>query len=398
MIEILEKENCCGCSNCMNVCPTHCISMAYEDGFIFPKVNKEKCIGCGLCEKKCPMLTKGTNNPIKSIIIARTKNADDLKNATSGGVATCFAKQFFLNGGTVVGVKLDNNNIARHVVADSIKCIYDFMGSKYVQSDMDTVVNEIRKITNSGGKVLFIGTPCQAAAVNRIVENKNNLYLIDFVCRAVASPVVFRDYLFEKEKHYESKVINVNFREKAYGYHNSVMAVYFENGKVYRKSGRIDEFHKLFFDGLSIRKSCENCSFRELERCSDLTLFEAWNAEKYTLNDDNRGFSSIAIRTEKGLELITGIQHEISQYKADMDFSLKNDGFYMNHQIPVNKNRDYFFEFYRKNGFQKANKFYLNISLVDRMFEITKPILYKTGLLFRLKKIKAYYLRCRKGE
>ena len=50
MIEIKNKENCCGCEACANICPKHCITMVEdEEGFKYPKVDKEKCINCKLC-------------------------------------------------------------------------------------------------------------------------------------------------------------------------------------------------------------------------------------------------------------------------------------------------------------------------------------------------------------
>ena len=56
MIRISEKESCCGCSACMNICPKKCISMeADSEGFLYPKVDEKRCVDCHLCEKVCPV-------------------------------------------------------------------------------------------------------------------------------------------------------------------------------------------------------------------------------------------------------------------------------------------------------------------------------------------------------
>jgi len=54
--ETREKNQCCGCAACSDVCPTGCISMqADEEGFCYPQKNDAQCIRCGRCETVCPM-------------------------------------------------------------------------------------------------------------------------------------------------------------------------------------------------------------------------------------------------------------------------------------------------------------------------------------------------------
>ena len=49
-----EKNTCCGCTACMNICPKHAITMVKdEEGFLYPVINQEKCVECGLCKKVC---------------------------------------------------------------------------------------------------------------------------------------------------------------------------------------------------------------------------------------------------------------------------------------------------------------------------------------------------------
>ena len=59
MIKITEKEACCGCAACQQICPKKCISMsADEQGFLYPVVQVESCIDCHLCEKVCPVINQ----------------------------------------------------------------------------------------------------------------------------------------------------------------------------------------------------------------------------------------------------------------------------------------------------------------------------------------------------
>ena len=39
MIRILEKNKCCGCGACMQICPIKCIQFIHDnEGFFYPKV------------------------------------------------------------------------------------------------------------------------------------------------------------------------------------------------------------------------------------------------------------------------------------------------------------------------------------------------------------------------
>ena len=54
MINILNKDKCCGCFACEAACPTKAIyKIEDEYGNLFPKVDTGKCIDCGKCNKVC---------------------------------------------------------------------------------------------------------------------------------------------------------------------------------------------------------------------------------------------------------------------------------------------------------------------------------------------------------
>ena len=64
MIEIKNKNNCCGCFACSSVCPKHCIQMVEdEEGFRYPEVDKDICVDCHLCEKVCPIINVEDDTP-----------------------------------------------------------------------------------------------------------------------------------------------------------------------------------------------------------------------------------------------------------------------------------------------------------------------------------------------
>ena len=68
--------------------------------------------------------------------------------------------------------------------------------SKYVQSHVGLAFRKIKKDLAGGRKVLFCGTPCQAAGLRAFLRRDyENLFLADFVCHGVPSVDLWRKHL-----------------------------------------------------------------------------------------------------------------------------------------------------------------------------------------------------------
>ena len=51
-----KKENCCGCSACIAICPVGAIKMVMDnEGFYYPEIDSKKCIKCYSCLKVCAL-------------------------------------------------------------------------------------------------------------------------------------------------------------------------------------------------------------------------------------------------------------------------------------------------------------------------------------------------------
>ena len=65
MREIIQKDNCCGCSACYNVCPASAISMDTDrEGFLYPVIN-QNCIEFKKCILVCPANNRKLETPKK---------------------------------------------------------------------------------------------------------------------------------------------------------------------------------------------------------------------------------------------------------------------------------------------------------------------------------------------
>lgn len=88
MINITEKEKCCGCTACASVCIHNAITMEADVlGFLYPKIDILKCIDCGICEKVCAFnddYDRTLNLSKPDVYGARHKDISEVKTSRSG--------------------------------------------------------------------------------------------------------------------------------------------------------------------------------------------------------------------------------------------------------------------------------------------------------------------------
>lgn len=396
MINITDKnkKDCCGCTACANVCPKNCISMVRDsEGFKYPCVDENTCVNCGLCEKVCPLINKPKveDKPLKAYI-ARNSDPEIVKASTSGGFVSALCKKIINNGGIVFGGAFDKDFNVKHTYAEDISSLSKFRSSKYVQSDLLNIFSDVKKQLESNRLVMFTGTPCQVAGLHNFLRKKyDNLFTVDFVCRAVPSPLVWERYRELMADKFNSQIVYANFREKTYGYHSANLTLRFANGKKSIENTKTDYMLKSFFSGICSRPSCYDCGFRSAGRVSDLTVFDCWNITRYVpeLEDDDKGYTAVFVQSQKGAEMISDIDDAVF-YDADIDMLLKNDGFMALQNPKMHPKRSEYFELLDNNvPLDKVVQTFVPIKFSRKLAGKTRVILYKLGLLNKLKKLKS---------
>ena len=84
-----RKEDCSGCTACMNKCPKEAIEMREDnEGFLYPYINKKLCNNCGLCKKICTKEKKYINNVIETYGV-KLKNTEARRESSSGRCFYC---------------------------------------------------------------------------------------------------------------------------------------------------------------------------------------------------------------------------------------------------------------------------------------------------------------------
>lgn len=321
---MLPEKDCTGCGACIGVCPEKCIKpIKGANGFTYPKIDKTACLNCGLCEKICPI----RKNPIDfspkhaSSYAAIIKNGDIRKNSSSGGMFSALAQCVINRGGIVYGAAFSDDFTVEHTGVTDISLLDKLRRSKYVQSDLKNCFGEIKAHLESGTEVLFCSTPCHCAGLVAFLKKSyENLLTVDFVCHGVPSPEVFAEYLKYRENEYNSKIVDINFRDKSCGWQNYCVKLTFENGEVYKKCFSEDPYMRAFLSNLSLRPSCYTCKFKSPNRCSDITLADFWGVDEIAPSlNDGKGLSLVTVQTEKGEKYLNDVKHTLTITPTDID-------------------------------------------------------------------------------
>ena len=395
MINIQNKVDCCGCNACGDVCAHKAITFKTDiEGFWYPEVNKDLCTNCGLCEKVCPIiniqdLKKNDYEKPSHTIAAIHKNMRVRWNSTSGGAYTALAEAMLEQGGYISGAIYNEGFTGVHnYVTNNPKDLEKLRSSKYLQSNAEGIFKQIKELLVKGEKVLACGTPCQMAALRSFLrKDYDNLIIVDFICRGVNSPKVYRSYLDSLEKKFNSKVVYVKAKNKELGWRNLTRKVTFENGQSYYGVFMDDDFRRGYHTNVFCRPSCYDCKFKEFPRIADITIADYWGIEKVDKNlDNNIGTSMILLNSKKGELYFEKIKDKI-EYKETPFESILGGNIALRKSIePAKIDRKAFFEDLDAHDFDYVtNKYYplskkrAQQSLKGKMKSLIKPyyVLYQ---------------------
>ena len=383
-IKLFENKNkCCGCTACMNICPKKAISMKEdEEGFLYPIVDEEKCVECGLCKKVCAFQS-GYNieNRLEKIEVYAIKNKSDKvrMNSSSGGMFYAIARYVISKNGVVYGCIFDDNFNAIHIGTDNIDGIKKMMRSKYSQSNLGNIYNNVREDIKNGKLVLFTGTPCQVAGLNKFIQNldKSNLILVDLVCHGTPSPKLFQNYIEFLEKTKKKKVKEYYHRSKKNGWkHNE--DVIFEDGEDDYKSRLSQTWKRIFCTDLCLRPSCYSCKYTNIKRPSDMTIGDFWGIEQYDKEFvDKKGISLTIINTTKGQKIFNEISNSLIIKKRNIEEAMDKNP-QLRELLKINMDdRNEFWCNYKNKGFKYITNKYGGYNNFGKLKNLIKKIIKK---------------------
>lgn len=154
---------------CLNVCPKKAIEIRECVEAYNAVIDKEKCIDCNVCYEVCP---NNASNILMPPIFWKQDWSNDHSTrigASSGGAASSLIKAFIDDDEYVASCVFENGAFGFEMTNDH-EVARRFAGSKYVKSDPGEIYSAIREKLKEGKAVLFIGLPCQVAALKNICK------------------------------------------------------------------------------------------------------------------------------------------------------------------------------------------------------------------------------------
>lgn len=309
-VKLAEYRDCTGCSLCSNVCPADAVRMATgPDGFHYPQIEEERCITCKKCVRACPILSFHKQQVERRIgYAAALLDAKELRQAASGGVATALYRIFLKKGYKVAGVNQKNEYVLTYKKED----ILQFQGSKYIETRKKEIYQEILDSLQKKEKVLFIGLPCECAAVKRIAEDKDGLVICSLICHGPTSPGVLEN--FQKEAGKNVRTIRMRAKDIR---HTLVVKTELKNGKIKEQPFYSTDFGKAF--ERYGRESCYHCQFKSGTSGADLSIGDLWGGEYLNVEFPENDASFIAVHTNKGYDIAELLKQEMEMVLVDYD-------------------------------------------------------------------------------
>ncbi len=334
-------NDCFGCKACQEICPKNAIKFVdNEKGFWLPYVDYNYCVSCGKCHEVCNLLHSSESlcNPMK-VFAAWSNNEYVRRISSSGGIFYELAQATIgVLGGVVYASALLDMKV-KHIRIDKECDIQKLIGSKYVQGDTNGSFSLVEKDLKSNITVLFVGTPCQVHGLHAYLDlrkcPKEKLISCDFVCHGAVSPAFWRKYIAFLENKANSRISNVQFRNKNSGWKDSSYLFEFQNGARYAVKNSDNVYHLAYDYNYTSRDVCSNCLYATIKRSSDITLGDFWQYSFSNENEDdeNKGVSLVLVNTRKGEEMIESISTNIRLYEKTIDDALKGHaGLYSPHR------------------------------------------------------------------
>lgn len=331
---ICEDNICVSCGICKAVCPCDAIYYERENGLYIPQIDNNKCTECGLCYRVCAargMKLKcraDGDTPEKELyfgnavtcLIAQTRDAEVLKNATSGGVVTTLIQTLLSNNTYDAAFCVNTFNYdkaAETVKISAVDELQETPKSRYIPVMQTEAVRYI--LDNKNKKVILVGVSCFIHGIIKVIEqyklDRSNYLLIGLFCDKNLNYNIF-DY-FKAHPSCEKTLKNLYFRTKeAGGYPGNVRLEYTDGTYTDISSGermKVKDFYQL--------ERCLYC-VDKLNQNADLSVGDNYTDE----HNSDMGSSCVIVRSLTGKEIWEECAEKFKYWTVDKEKIYSSQG------------------------------------------------------------------------
>lgn len=275
--KLADKDSCTGCGACAAACPKGCITLESDSvGVRTPTIDGDVCIGCGACEKSCHLLADGVLHAKSDEVFAAWQtDAGDRRTSASGGIASACYRWALSRGVHCCGVPADDLYAFRFIELSGESDIQRCKNSKYAESDMSGVYENVKKQIRNGEGVLFIGLPCQVAALRTFVGKRleDGLTTVDIICHGVCPSTYLEEHVRGIEGRCGRTASALSFRDPAFETAKYRLTLSDTQGLFYKKGPKSNDAYQVgYHSALTYRENCYSCKYARGERAGDLTI------------------------------------------------------------------------------------------------------------------------------
>ncbi len=380
--EICSSELCTSCYVCMEQCKFNAITLAEQiDGRVIPKIDPGKCTNCGACKRVCPNRNTVKLNSVKTCYAAQRKGNEIRKISSSGGLAALLYEHFIKNKkGAAVGAAIDSGLNVNLQCENTLDGIEKFKTSKYVFANSSKVYGIVKEKLLAGTETVFIGTPCQVAALrNYLGKDFSNLLCVDLICHGTPPSIYLKQHVVKIDR----KADSFSFRG---GEKDMRFKLYINSSLKYEKAWWQDTYFWSFMQGLIFSKNCYNCRYAQSMRIGDLTIGDFWGLDRKSMKEQmNDRISVLLVNTEKGQRIILEIKNDLLLEERDFNEAIKGNQ-NLHKPSTVNPCRDDFIKqysitgdfdksFYNSDAYYAFQKDRLSRSLIGRIYRKMRRLL-----------------------
>lgn len=304
------------------------------------------------------------------VFAAHNPDEDIRRLSSSGGVFSMLATGILAQGGVVYGAAFDNEWNIVHRRVDKTTDLKYLRGSKYAYSKLGTSISNAMDDLKRGRKVLFSGTPCQAAAMRKVAKDNPDLLIVEVVCHGAPDPKFWKMYLDELCKLQNKSpedILSIDFRDKITGWNNYSFTIRYNDGSAFSERHNDNIFMKAFLADLTLRSACYNCRFKlPAGSKADIILGDFWGIEHLDPQNQDKGISLIIINSEFGESIVSDIKSKLNYSMQSLKDAIKYNPA-IQQCASKNPNRNLFQKTAINKGFMRAAQKCTSNRLITRL-------------------------------